>query len=396
MKGPQAPERSAAAERRDPAAPGGSARLRDPARRPRALGQAARAARRRRAALRRRAARPHRSRAAALRRAQRRRRPEPGQRRQADGRARLVPGAGRRHPEDLEARRRVLRETQVVADAFIQSDDHTVPFWKPGDARVVQRRIAEGDRANLWTYLDWMVSSSSNAAAAMVAEAPAPAARTRRALPASRRPRPRRTWPQTPKAELGKLFADAIQTPVHARGARPRAPAPGELLQPRRQAARARHLEHGHAARAAALPGEARAGQAGGRLLQPRDQEAALSDGPQDPLRLLAGARRRGRLLQVGLALQLQAGAGLRLQEVPRQRAELHELDRDRRGRGPAARACTTSRWCSRTCCGATRPSSTRRWAPASTGWWSRCTRSQAAPAPATTPPERSADPAPR
>ena len=72
-----------------------------------------------------------------------------------------------RYPEDLEARRRLLRETQVVADAFIQSDHHTVPFWKPGDARVVQRRIAQGDRANLWTYLDWMASSSSNAAAAM-------------------------------------------------------------------------------------------------------------------------------------------------------------------------------------------------------------------------------------
>jgi hypothetical protein len=72
-----------------------------------------------------------------------------------------------RYPNDLEARRRFLRETPIVADAFIRSDHHTVPFWKPGDLRVVQRRIAEGDRANLWTYLDWMCSSSSNAAASM-------------------------------------------------------------------------------------------------------------------------------------------------------------------------------------------------------------------------------------
>jgi hypothetical protein len=122
-----------------------------------------------------------------------------------------------RHPEDLEARRRLLRETQVVADAFIQSDHHTVPFWKPGDARVVQRRIAVGDRANLWTYLDWMASSSSNAAASMAqkhlllqrglgARYPVSEAEATAYLAA------------TPKAELGKLFADAIQSPVTRAG----------------------------------------------------------------------------------------------------------------------------------------------------------------------------------
>ncbi|HEY8156345.1 MAG TPA: serine hydrolase [Myxococcota bacterium] len=122
-----------------------------------------------------------------------------------------------RHPDDLDARRRLLRETPIVADAFIQSDHHTVPFWKPGETRVVQRKIALGDRANLWTYLDWMASSSSNAAASMaqkhlllqrglgerypVSEAEATA-----------------YLAQTPKAELGKLFADAIQTPVTRNG----------------------------------------------------------------------------------------------------------------------------------------------------------------------------------
>jgi len=122
-----------------------------------------------------------------------------------------------RYPEDLEARRRLLRETPIVADAFIQSDHHTVPFWKAGDTRVVQRKIALGDRANLWTYLDWMASSSSNAAASMsqkhllllrglgerypVSEAEAAA-----------------FLAETPKAELGKLFEDAIQSPVRRAG----------------------------------------------------------------------------------------------------------------------------------------------------------------------------------
>jgi len=122
-----------------------------------------------------------------------------------------------RHPEDLEARRRVLRETEVVADAFIQSDHHTVPFWRPGDARVVQRRIAQGDRANLWTYLDWMCSSSSNAAASMAqkhllllrglgARYPVSEAEATAFLA------------ETPKAELGKLFEYAIQSPVRRAG----------------------------------------------------------------------------------------------------------------------------------------------------------------------------------
>ena len=122
-----------------------------------------------------------------------------------------------RHPEDLEARRRLLRETPVVADAFIQSDHHTVPFWRPGDARVVQRRIAQGDRASLWTYLDWMCSSSSNAAASMAqkhlllqrglgARYPVSEAEAAAFLA------------DTPKAELGKLFEDAIQSPVRRAG----------------------------------------------------------------------------------------------------------------------------------------------------------------------------------
>jgi hypothetical protein len=72
------------------------------------------------------------------------------------------------HPENLDTRRRVLRETRVTADAFVLSDDHKVPFWKPGDSGIEVRPIAEGDRANLWTWLDWMLSSSSNAAGSQV------------------------------------------------------------------------------------------------------------------------------------------------------------------------------------------------------------------------------------
>jgi hypothetical protein len=69
------------------------------------------------------------------------------------------------YPDDVHARNRLLQETVVTADAFIQNDEHDVPVWQPGDPRVLRRPIELGDRANLWTWLDWMVSASSNAAA---------------------------------------------------------------------------------------------------------------------------------------------------------------------------------------------------------------------------------------
>ncbi|HDP89467.1 MAG TPA: hypothetical protein ENN42_05850 [Thioalkalivibrio sp.] len=72
------------------------------------------------------------------------------------------------HPDDIEARKRLLRETQVTADAFIRHDDHDVPIWRPEINRIVRRPLREGDVANLWTYLDWTLSASSNAAASTV------------------------------------------------------------------------------------------------------------------------------------------------------------------------------------------------------------------------------------
>lgn len=70
------------------------------------------------------------------------------------------------YPDDIAARERILRETQVVADSFIVSDSHAVPFWD--GSRLAHRLLRQGDAASLWTYLDWMLSASSNAAASMV------------------------------------------------------------------------------------------------------------------------------------------------------------------------------------------------------------------------------------
>lgn len=72
------------------------------------------------------------------------------------------------HPDDIAARQRVLKDSLVTADGFIRSDHHVVPFWKPELNRMPRRPIREGDTANLWSYLDWMLSASSNAAASTV------------------------------------------------------------------------------------------------------------------------------------------------------------------------------------------------------------------------------------
>lgn len=72
------------------------------------------------------------------------------------------------YPNDVHARNRLLKDTIVTADSFIQNDEHDVPIYRPGDARVERRPIQLGDQANLWTWLDWMISASSNAAASQL------------------------------------------------------------------------------------------------------------------------------------------------------------------------------------------------------------------------------------
>ena len=121
------------------------------------------------------------------------------------------------HPGDIDARRRVLRETAVTADGFIRTDDHEVPFWKPGDPRVVRRPIEEGDTANLWTWLDWMLSSSSNAAGSEVMAQLVLMRRFGAAYPVP--PEQARAFFATmPKPQLSKLYLAAMLDPIGENG----------------------------------------------------------------------------------------------------------------------------------------------------------------------------------
>lgn len=73
------------------------------------------------------------------------------------------------HPWNVEARNHALRDSVISAsNAFILPDDHVVPFWKRGSPSIARRTIVEGDEGNLWTWLDWMLSASSNAGGSTV------------------------------------------------------------------------------------------------------------------------------------------------------------------------------------------------------------------------------------
>jgi len=90
------------------------------------------------------------------------------------------------HPYDVEERNRMLRDSVIVANGLIQTDDHVVPFWKRGDPSIRRREIVLGDTANLWTWLDWMLSASSNAAGSMAMAQTAAIKHFGRAYPPSR------------------------------------------------------------------------------------------------------------------------------------------------------------------------------------------------------------------
>ena len=74
------------------------------------------------------------------------------------------------YPADIAARERVLRGSRITADGFSEYDQrsHTVPFWNVERKVGLSRSVRSGDEGSLWEFLDWMLSASSNSAAAMV------------------------------------------------------------------------------------------------------------------------------------------------------------------------------------------------------------------------------------
>jgi hypothetical protein len=121
------------------------------------------------------------------------------------------------YPDDVPARLAVLKNSMVTADEFILTDSHEVPIWATGSPAIQYRRLQAGDRANLWTYLDWMLSASSNAAASMVMRELMLLVHYGKGYPVAPT-LAKDFFKKTPKKELADLLSQALVEPVNRNG----------------------------------------------------------------------------------------------------------------------------------------------------------------------------------
>ena len=121
------------------------------------------------------------------------------------------------YPNDIAKRRAVLRTTVVRADEFSSGDHHTVRIWDVENRALIRRAMQDGDEGSLYDYMDWAVSPSSNAAAATLQRELVLMSAFGAAYPKSY-DESRRYLKDTPKSELGKLFRDAMDTPIKEAG----------------------------------------------------------------------------------------------------------------------------------------------------------------------------------
>ena len=259
------------------------------------------------------------------------------------------------YPDDIAARENVLRTSMITADIFSVSDHHSVPFWNPETRTVSKRPIKQGDTASLWTYLDWMMSPSSNSAAAMNEKTLVSITHFGKRYPVSPEEE-QKFFDDTPKKQLSEIFLKAIQDPVTRNGMDIEAAAPGQLLHPPGQEADPGHEQLRDAARAGQLHAETRTGQARRRVVEPRNQAADVHHRAAHPLRIVRRVAAVRGLFQIRLALQLRTRRGLRVQEIPRQQAQLHELRGDHRNTRRDRIASSTPSPCCRMSCGRTLP----------------------------------------
>jgi hypothetical protein len=121
------------------------------------------------------------------------------------------------HPNDIEARKRVLREAIITADVYSVYDHHTVRFFNLATRGLTRRPIQKGDRASLWTYLDWMMSPSSNSAAGMLQKHLILLKHFGKRYPVS--PAEEAAFfENTPRKERSRIFLEAITEPVTRNG----------------------------------------------------------------------------------------------------------------------------------------------------------------------------------
>ena len=120
-------------------------------------------------------------------------------------------------PDDLDRRKAVLRDTMMTADDFSHSDHHTIRIFNVETKELIRRPIQDGDQGSLWEYLDWMLSVSSNSAAAMVMRDAMLLRHFGKDYPVSEE-QIKTFFSTTPGGELTKLFQQTFWEPVTRNG----------------------------------------------------------------------------------------------------------------------------------------------------------------------------------
>ena len=121
------------------------------------------------------------------------------------------------YPDDVKTRFEILKSTVITADEFVLSDSHTVRRWDRDKQQLIRRPLRPGDKGTLFEYLDWMLSASSNSAAAAVMKEGMllKAFGKRYPVPADEA---KRYFSETPRAQLTADLAAFIQEPVTRNG----------------------------------------------------------------------------------------------------------------------------------------------------------------------------------
>ena len=120
-------------------------------------------------------------------------------------------------PDDIERRKSVLKDTIMTADNFSHSDHHTIRLFNVETKELIRRPLADGDQGSVWEYLDWMLSVSSNSAAAMVMRDAMLLKHFGKAYPVSEE-KIKEFFSTTPSGELTNLFQQTFWEPVTRNG----------------------------------------------------------------------------------------------------------------------------------------------------------------------------------
>jgi len=120
-------------------------------------------------------------------------------------------------PDDLKKRREILKNTTITADEFSRGDHHKIRLFDVDAQKLTQRTMRDGDQGSLWEYLDWMLSVSSNAAAAMTMRNAMLLKQYGKAYPPPEE-EIQRFFKETPKKELTALFQATFFDPITRNG----------------------------------------------------------------------------------------------------------------------------------------------------------------------------------